>query len=211
AARTALHAALKRALDARQLARNAPAQTRAERLLARVLDYYGDEQGARRAIQRAFTAAGADMEQLSATVQDASRRALTRNDLPAARDAVQRAVEARLPADDMVYIALWLQLLERKLNVPSDGTAEEAYATIDDASGWPGRLRAWARGKLSDDELLKGARTRIERTEAIFYTAMARAVQGNRDAALPKLREVATSEAIQLAEVTIARDLLAQQ
>jgi len=210
-AKKALQAALKRTLDARALARNDASQARAERLLARVLEHYGNSQAARRALERAYEASGSDVRQLAATLLDASRRALTGGDLAAARDAVQRAVEARLPDDDLVYVALWLQLLEKKLNVASDGTAEEAYAAIDDASGWPAKLRSWARGRMSDADLLRSARSRVERTEATFYIAMAGAARGNREAVLPKLKEVASSEAIQLVEVTIARDLLAQQ
>ena len=172
-AKKALQAALKRTLDARQLARNDASQARAERLLARVLEHYGNPQASRRALERAYEASSSDTRQLAATLLDSSRRALTSGDLAAARDAVQRAVEARLPDDDLVYVALWLQLLEKKLNVASDGTAEEAYAAINDASGWPAKLRAWARGKLSDTDLMRSARSRVERTEATFYTAMA--------------------------------------
>jgi cellulose synthase operon protein C len=209
-AKKSLQAALKRTLDARQLARNDAGQARAERLLARVLEHYGNPQGSRRALERAYEASSSDTRQLAATLLDSSRRALTSGDLAAARDAVQRAVEARLPDDDLVYVALWLQLLEKKLNVASDGTAEEAYAAINDASGWPAKLRAWARGKLSDADLMRAAKSRVERTEATFYTAMASG-QANRDGLLPKLKEVASSEAIQLVEVTIARDLIARQ
>jgi tetratricopeptide (TPR) repeat protein len=209
-ARPALQRALERTLDARQKVRSRPAQARAERLLARILEHYGDVQGARRATQRAYDLSASDARQLTATVLDASRRALTRRDLPAAREAVQKAIEAGLADEDIVYAALWLKLLERQLDVTSDGTTEEAFATIDDASGWPAKLRAWGRGKLNDQELLKSARDRVQRTEAIFYTAMAKHAAGQSDVALPKLREVAHSDAIELVEVTIARDLLAQ-
>jgi len=147
---------------------------------------------------------------LSAQQAPPRGRSITLGDLTAARAAVQRAVEAGLPGEDLVYVAVWLQLLERKLGVPSDGTVEEAYAAIDDTSGWPAKLRGWARGKLSDDELLASARDRAQRTEAIFYAAMNRHVRGGGDA-LPSLLEVAQSEAIDLVEVTIARDLVATQ
>jgi tetratricopeptide (TPR) repeat protein len=210
-ARQALGRALERALEARRQARNGPTHARAERLLARVLEHYRDEQGARRATQRAYEASESDLRQLTATVLDAARRALTRGDLAAARDAVRRAIEAKLSDEDIVYAALWLKLLERRLAAPSDGTAEEAFATIDDTSGWPAKLRAWATRRLSDAGLLQAARDGIQRTEAVFYAAMATHSAGKSDAALLKLREVAQSGAIELVEVTIARDLLAQQ
>jgi hypothetical protein len=56
--------------------------------------------------------------------------------------------------------------------------------------------------------LIKSARSRLQHTEAVFYVAMAFHTGGKRDAARPLLREVAQSEAIELVEVAIARDLI---
>jgi hypothetical protein len=140
---------------------------------------------------------------------DAARRGLTLSDLMVARSAVERAVSAGMSGDDLVYPALWLQLLEKKLRVPSSGAVEDAYSAIDDASGWPSRLRAWATGRLTDAELLAAAKDRSQRTEAIFYAAMSRHAQGSAEDAKAGLEQVAKSEAIDLVEVSIARDLLA--
>jgi hypothetical protein len=203
-----LNAALSRALDAQKTARQGgPAQARSERLLARILEHYSDQRATRRATERAYEASSSDLNQLTATVLDAARRALTHADLGAARRAVQRAVAAGLGSDDLIYVALWLQLVEKKLNVPSDGTVEEAYAEIDDNSGWPAKLRAWARGKFTDQELENAARSTGERTEAAFYVAMSK-LEGGADSS-KELERVAQSPAIDLVEVTIARDLLA--
>jgi cellulose synthase operon protein C len=205
----ALEAALTRVLLAQKQSRGGAAQARAERLLARVLEHYGDQRSVRRATERAFEAAGSDPRLLSATVMDAARRGLTLSDLTIARRALERAVSGGMSGDDLVYPALWLQLLERKLRVPNSSAIEDAYAALDDKSGWPSRLRAWANGRLSDAELLAAAKDRPQRTEAIFYAAMARHSQGNADAAKAGLEQVAKSEAIDLVEVSIARDLLA--
>jgi tetratricopeptide (TPR) repeat protein len=211
AAASSLRSALESALKARRLARNTPGQSRAERLLARVLDHYGDQRGARRATERAYDAAGADLNQLAATVLDASRRALTHGDLSAARDAVHRALEVGLSDEDLVYVALWLQLLERRLGLVSDGTVEEALDTVESRSGWPGKLRAWGQGQLDDASLLKAARNRVERTEALFYTSMNQHGEHEDGTVLSGLEAVANSMAIELVEVSIARDLLAEQ
>ncbi len=205
-----LDAALARAIDAQKSARQGgPTQARAERLLARILEHYSDQRATRRATERAYEASSSDQNQLTATVLDAARRALTHGDLGAARRAAQRAVAAGLGSDDLVYVALWLQLVEKKLNVPSDGTVEEAYAEIDENAGWPAKLRAWARGKLSDQELANAAHSAGERTEATFYAAMSKLETGS-DAS-KDLERVAESTAIDLVEVTIARDLLAMR
>ncbi|MFZ5890963.1 MAG: tetratricopeptide repeat protein [Myxococcota bacterium] len=204
----ALDEALVRSVDAEKLGQPGPSQARVERLLARVLEQYGDQAAIRRATQRAYDAASGDTRQLAATVLDAARRALTRSDLAGARAAAQRALEASLGSDEIVYVALWLQLLERKFNAPSDGTVEEAYASIDDSSRWPAKLRAWARRRISNADLLAAARDASERTEAAFYIAMSDHVAGKSDAS-NQLRAVAGSPAIDLMEVGIARDLLA--
>lgn len=205
----ALEAALTRVLLAQKQARGGAAQARAERMLARVLEYYGDQRAVRRATERAFEAAGTDPRSLTATVLDAARRGLTLSDLKVAREAVERAVSAGMPSEDLVYPALWLQLLETKLRVPRSGAVEDAYSAIDDGSGWPSRLRAWATGRLSDAELLAAAKDRAQRTEAVFYAAMARHAQGSAEDAKAGLEQVVKSEAIDLVEVSIARDLLA--
>jgi hypothetical protein len=208
----ALETALTRALDAsRQLQTQqgpGPLQARAERLLARVLEHFGERAAVQRATERAFEASATDSGQLSATVIDSARRALTRRDLPSARAAVEQAVESSLPAEDIVYVALWLKLLEQELSVPSDGSVENAFAAMNDASGWSAKLRAWGRGKLGDAELFKVAQGHAQQTEALFYTAMARRVRGDASAEA-ELEKVARSAAVNLVEIGIARDLLA--
>src|SRR5690606_19898774 len=136
-AKRALNDALQAALAARKQARVPAQQARAERLLARVLDQFGAQQAAKRATERAYQASRSDTRQLTATVLDASRRALTRGDLAAAREALSQAMEARLADEDLVYVALWLHLLEQRLSVTGDGSSREALAAIDDDSGWP--------------------------------------------------------------------------
>ena len=202
-----LETALRRALDARQLAHTGAEQASAERVLARVLEEYGSLDASRRATLRAYDASRSDARQLTATVLEAARRGLTRGDLWSARDAARRAVGASLPSEDIVYVALWLRLLERHLGVPSDGTVEEALANIDDDAGWPAKLRAWLVGRLTDEQLFNTARGRIEQTEATFYAAMA-AYAVNDARALERLERIAKSEAIQLVEVAIARDVV---
>lgn len=207
-AKRALDAALTRAIDATRQSRSGPGQARAERLLARILEHFGEKAAVQRATERAYEASASDSGQLSATVIDSARRALTRRDLQSARAAVEHAVESSLPPEDLVYVALWLRLLERELAVPSDGSVEDAFTAMDDARGWSGSLRAWGRGKLGDTELFEVARDAAQRTEALFYTAMARRVRGDASADA-ELEKVARSEAVNLVEIGIARDLLA--
>jgi tetratricopeptide (TPR) repeat protein len=210
AAQQALETALARALDAGQKGRPGGAQARAERQLARVLEHYGDRAALRRVTDRAFDAAAADSRELGATILDAGRRGITRGDLAIARSAVQRGVESNLPPEDIVYLALWLKLLEKQLAVTSDGSAEDALASLEDATGWIAKLRAWGRGKLSDSELVAQAQDRVERTEATFYVAMSRRARGDQSA-YAELARVAKSETVNLVEIGIARDLVALQ
>jgi hypothetical protein len=180
----------------------------AERVLGRCFELYDERDAAQRASKRAYEASRNDVRQMTETVLDSSRRALTIGDLRGARDSVRRALSADLADEDTVYAALWLKLLEQRLRAPSDGTAEEALAQIDASSGWVAKLAAWGRGRLSVQALLEQARSPVERVEATFYAAMSGPLD---ERSLERLREVANSEAIQLVEVTIARDLLANR
>ncbi len=206
----ALETALRHALSAQRQSQPGASQARAERLLARVLGDYGERPAAERATARAYQSSGADGRQLSATIVDATRRALTNNNLQAAREATQRALDATLPPEDMIYVALWLTLLEKKVGVASDGLVEEVLASFDEANGWTVKLRQWARGKLDDAGLVAAAKTKPEQTEAAFYVAMSRYVRGD-PSAQAELEKVAQSEAIDLVEVGIARDILASR
>ena len=135
---------------------------------------------------------------------------MTRRDLSSARDALRRAIDADLADDDLVYVALWTMLTEKKLGAPSNGAVAEALAAVHDSTGWPSKLEAWATGRLDDAGLLSAARTKSEKTEATFYAAMAADARGDGKGALERLRQVAASEAIELVEVVIARDLVAE-
>lgn len=205
---SALRSALEAALQARGAARTRAELANAERLLARVLDHYGNRQGAERAIERAYEASRSDVAELSTTVLDASRRALTLRDLRGAREAVRRALDAGLAGEDLVYVALWLRLLEMQLNESSDGTTEEALAAVESDRRWPSVLRAWGQGKVDGQGLLAAARNQVERTEALFYAGM---TESSPAQARASLEQVAKSQAISLLEVMIAKDLLAVQ
>ena len=201
----ALRSALQDALAARAAASPGPELARAERLLARAIEHYDDVGLARRATQRAIEAARSDADELSVTLLDASRRALVLGDLRLGRSVTREAVEAELAPDDLVYVALWLMLLERRKGEPADGSAAEALAVVRDAHGWVAQLRDWGQGQLTDEQLKQAASSPVESTEAAFYVAT-RAAAGTE---LADLEAVAESPAINLIEVNIARDLLA--
>ena len=206
-AKAALASALHDTLDARQRAGDAITKGHAERLLARVLFRFSDAAAAARATERAFVAAGQDKRELAATVLDAAQRAFLRKDVNAARAAVNRGLAGDLPDDDIVYAALWLLFTERETKSRSDGTATRALASIGDDGRWQSRLAAWGLGRMKDSELQAAARTLTQKTEASFYTALARRAVGD-SAADTVLAEVVKSPAIDLVEVQLARDLL---
>lgn len=207
-AEESLESALMLGLSARTAAKTGQELAVAERVLGRCFELYDERDAAQRASKRAYEASRNDVRQMTETVLDSSRRALTIGDLRGARDSVRRALSADLADEDTVYAALWLKLLEQRLRAPSDGTAEEALAQIDASNGWVAKLAAWGRGRLSVQALLEQASSPVERVEATFYAAMSGPLD---DKSLERLREVASSEAIQLVEVTIARDLLASR
>ncbi len=207
-AEQALGRALTSALQLQRQASAPAAQARAERLLARLLDHYGQRAASRAATRRAFDASRGEPQQFSATALDAARRALVQGDLTAARGALERAVEVNLGDEDLVYAALWVLLTERRLGITPDGSVASALARVSDEGTWVGHLAAWGRRKLDDAGLRAAARSEVQRIEADFYVAMARSRQGQPPPA--ELCEVAKSGGIELVEVGVARDLCAK-
>jgi tetratricopeptide (TPR) repeat protein len=205
-AKASLDAALASVLGARQqgVASN---RARAERILGRVLEGYGDGKGSTRAYERALAAAGADRPSLGAAMLDAVGRALVRKDLASARAALKRGIEGDVSEEDLVYGGLWVSLLERETKAPTDGTVERALRA-GGRTAWTSKLTAWANGKLSDADLSTAAHSASQRVEAAFYTAMARRVAGD-PSADQRLRQVAGAPVIDLLEVQLARDLTA--
>lgn len=199
--------ALQKALSAQAQAKQPAARIQAERLLSRVLERYGDSEGTARAIERAYQAAMDDKRQIAAIAIDAAARALVRKDVNAARFALTRALDAQLDEDDVVYVALWLSLVEKATSTRPDGSAMKALSGLQ-GEKWTGRLASWGLGKLKDQELIELARTPHQKTEASFYAAMARRIKGELDASNASLREIAKSSNIDLVEVRIARDLV---
>jgi len=208
AANACLREALRMILRARDRTLPPEESAQAERRLARTLELYGEYEGAKRASQRALDVARNNHQQRTATILDAARRALTYRDLKASRDALKDAVDSGLAGADCVYVALWARLLERQLKVPSDGSVEQALARLGEVGAWPGRLRSWALGNLSDVELRQQARTESELCEFKFCQALAQPDQQKSEAARHAIAEVAHSRAVGLIEVTVARDLL---
>lgn len=205
-ARSSLETALKAALAARNASQGAE-RAASERILARILEQYGERHEARRASERALEASRGDTLQLEATVMDSARRGLITGDLAMSRSAVQRAIEMNLPTEDIVYTALWLLLLERQQDAGTDGTVEEAFLATQGAQGWTSKLRDWAQGKVGGTELAADAEGTVQQTEAEFYIGMIE-TGAKRKA---RLQRVASSPAIDLVEVGIAQDLVAQE
>jgi len=206
-ANVALREALAVALSARRVSQGVPETARAERLLARVLDAYGDGRGAVRAFERGLLAASPDRAALGTTMLEAIGRALVRRDLALARMALKRGIEGDVSDDDLVYGGLWVWLLERELHVAPDGSVERALR-LGPHSFWTGRLCSWASGRMSGEELAASARETAQRVEAAFYSAMMKSAAGD-PAAKERLREVATSPVIDLMEVQLAREIIA--
>jgi cellulose synthase operon protein C len=206
-AKPALDAALSAVLAGRQAGGSPAFKARAERLLGRVLESYGESSRATKAYERALQLAASDRPTLGAAMLDAIGRALVQKDLAAARGALKKGLDGDASEDDLVYGGLWVQLLERELHAPGDGTVERALRTVNKAT-WTAKLTAWANGKLSDTDLSTAARSASQKVEAAFYTAMSRRVSGD-PAAETRLRAVATSPVVDLLEVHLAREILA--
>jgi len=181
-----------------------------ERNLAQVLERYGNFDAARRANERARSAAVSDEAQLSDVLLDEARRSLTYGELSHGRLALRHALEAGIENSSLLYAALWQQLLELRVHAASDGTVEEAFSRLVGESGWIGSLASWATGRVSDEGLRAKATSDSEQVEAKFYTAMKQYAASPSASSKELLQTVAHSPAIELIEVRIARDLTSQ-
>ncbi|HSC86524.1 MAG TPA: hypothetical protein VLC09_04610, partial [Polyangiaceae bacterium] len=207
-------ATLARALDRAQAARktegsNMPAAA-AERLFARVLEYYGDARGARRAYERALEASRGNPIETEVTLTDMARGALVLGDVRLSRAATRAALDAGMKPRDLIYIALWQRLTEQRAGAPSDGLPLQVFTTANDATGWNAQLQRFALGQQDGVALERAARTQPEKTEAEFYRSLTGKPRGPLDGEThASMQRVADSTAIDLIEVKIARDLLA--
>jgi hypothetical protein len=186
-------------------------RARTERLVARVSDRFDDDAGAERALERALEASARDKAQIAATLGQQVARALLRSDTKAAQGALARAVAAQVPREDLVYYASWTRALERgsRGKPPADGLAEKVLAQAADDPRWIGKVASFGLGKLAGDALLSAARTPAQRTEALFYSGLARRVDGDMKGAETDLRQALKEGGLDLMEVSLARDLLA--
>jgi tetratricopeptide (TPR) repeat protein len=175
-----------------------------ERQLASILGYYGRETEVRSAYDRALEASGSDLLELEVTLTDMARAALTLGDVRLGRRATQSALDMGLPAENSIYIALWQQLLETRSAATRDGISREVLSRADKARGWLGTLRKFGLGEIPKERLSDLAVGIPESAEADFYVAL------SGEEAKVALKEVAASPALDLIEVRIAQDLIAE-
>jgi tetratricopeptide (TPR) repeat protein len=207
-ARTALQEALAIAIALQKQRGDVGSRARAETLLGRVYDAYGESKLAKRANERALTVSLTDRDVMGATVLQTVARALVRSDFESGRAALKQGLDADINQEDRIYAGLWLQLLQRQTHAPVDETIARALTISGDRDSWVVKLATWAMGKMTDDALIAAAQNNSQKVEAEFYTAMSRRVGGD-PASDALLRRVANSPVIDLIEVQLAKDLLA--
>lgn len=204
-AASALELALRRTLTAEAMHLAEIPRSATFRLLARILEHYGLARETRAAYEQALHASQSSSEELSLTLTDMARSALTTGDLRLARQATAGADRFRLPSHDVIYIALWQQLLERRLGEPSDHLPNRLLTDATGATGWVTHVRQFGLGQLDAAGLLGRAHSAPERAEARFYAAL---TDSDSQAQTLGLSEVARGPAIDLVEVRIAKDML---
>ena len=176
-------------------------------VLGRVLNAYGDRDGARKAFERALEHVSGDRDLFGSIMLRAASSAFVLNDADGVRAVLRRGVDAGAPQEDLVHGALWLMFVEKQAGKRADEDARDILDAASSQPSWSGQLAAWGRGRLSDEALKKRASNEASRVAADFYLAMAKRSRGGSDD--DALRLVAESRVIQSMEVQIARDLLA--
>jgi tetratricopeptide (TPR) repeat protein len=209
-ARAALDDALRIVLESRKLASVPEHSVRVERMLARVLDGYGERASAARALERALDLADTNRNVLGPTMMTAIGRALVYQDLPAARAALGLGIKADIDHASLVSGALWLWLLERELHEKPDGKVDRVLVEAVNGDGVSAKLARWARGAIDDGELRKAAHSYSDRVKSEFYLAM-KALATGQAGAHEQLKRVSQHPLVELFEVRLARDVLAPE
>jgi tetratricopeptide (TPR) repeat protein len=204
-AEAALGRALSRTLVLRKMEVSTFDTATVERQLARLLEYYGKTREMRQAYLRALAASRSSALELEITLTDMSRAALTTGDLSLGRSATPSALDFGLPPENSIYIALWQQLLEKRMGTQADGVSREVLMRAGKASGWLDTLRRFGLGEIEAETLEKAAEGIPEKAEATFYKTLD---LGNSNVQKSALLPIAESAAVDLIEVRIAQDLL---
>lgn len=184
------------------------ALARVERALARVLDRLGAYKAADGALTRALDASTKDKRQSGAVLSQTIARSVVRSDLKTGRESFARAVASDLAPEDLVYMAMWVRILERTHRAKPDGAVDKVLAASLDDPRWVGKIAAFGAGKIAGAALVAEAKTESQKAEALFYTAMDRRSVGDAKGSEDALRKVASSSGLDLVEVQIAQEIL---
>nr|WP_276603304.1 tetratricopeptide repeat protein [Nannocystis pusilla] len=119
---------------------------------------------------------------------------------------------AAVPREDLrgslkLYFALWLHEMAARQDRPQD-PGVIAFLEAYKGERWPTRLAEHARGKLSFDDLLRGASDSGERAEAYFYEALRRWRSGNTAGAKELMRKVLDTRRMAFFEYDMAQSYL---
>ena len=203
----ALELALRRTLTAYEMKLAEIPESATCRLLARILERYGLARETRATFEQALLSSRTNAEELSITLTEMARSAFTSGDLRLARRATEAAQQFGLPSEDLVYIALWQTLLEKRLQEKRDPLPGRLLTEATDVLGWVAVLRQFALGQVDAAALGTAARTMPQKAEAGFYGALS---LGAGPTQKEQLEKVARGPAIDLVEVRMAQDLLSQ-
>lgn len=117
-----------------------------------------------------------------------------------------------VPREDLrgslkLYFALWLHEMALRQDRPQD-PGVLAFLAEYRGERWPTRLAEHAQGKLSFDDLLRGASDSGERAEAYFYEALRRWRSGNPAGAKELMRKVVGTRRMAFFEYDMAQTYL---
>ncbi|RMG95540.1 MAG: hypothetical protein D6705_13325 [Deltaproteobacteria bacterium] len=115
-----------------------------------------------------------------------------------------------LPKDLKLYFSLWVYFLGRDTG-GEPPKAAQTYLASYRGRGWDAKLAAFALGRLSPAELQAAAKSAGERTEAIFYAALARAQGAGAADVEQELARVVESGLLGFFEYDMARRMLAHR
>lgn len=161
----------------------------------------GDRAGAEKSFERALTEAAGDSVLTGQALLDALSTLWQLTDL----DGMSKAFDlgaASAGAADLVYAALWMHhaTLQKGGQVPAEVTS--ILTSASETPGWRGSLARFARGKITEAELVSLAASEVDRVEARFYAAMAKKTKG--EDVRRELDDIAHAKSAELYEMRLS-------
>ena len=120
-------------------------------------------------------------------------------------------LQLTLPPEWKVYFTLWIQFIAARAGEPPAQEHVDLLRRLGQSSSWWGKLASFGAGDLDYQTLMELASSLGEETEAIYYEATQRFIEGDLEGADAQFRRVLDTNMVSFYEFEMARKLLLER